>query len=385
MQSRLPIQLFVSTPSGPLPLTPERGRLSLPQGADSRGAALSYGPYLQAIARFLTQNAGSIVTHCLSRHMGRPVSWKEIERLDIISEKHGALYHVVHLLMHLPGETASFALNVAVSPEQQAFLATEVQLLTMLHEHFSHPHLPRVYCKGETLYAAEYGLEQTLTLFVAEWFEGYHEFHLAGDPRKELPVIKVWGLEKGDTILNASDMHALYRQASAILTDYLDPHSFRQIYPWHHAAGDFILRQNPDGIQLKLITARDYRALMSPGPDPDERWLALCHFFFNLTLRMRLDRLEGTGELAWASPQSLHGIIAGFAESWARKARHEASLPPPEEVLSFMHQFTTREWLSLGEAVLEDGMVEAEEAPFLKQHLGKHICNLMEALQTCFP
>ncbi|GLI34403.1 hypothetical protein [Desulforhabdus amnigena] len=385
MQRSFPVHLLVSTPSGPIPLTPERARISLPQGPEAQGALIHYGPFLQAVARFLSQDSYAPLLHSLSRQLDRPIAREDIENVELISEKHGVLYHVVHLRVHIKSERVSLVLNVAVKPEQQAFLESECSLLEMLHQHFGLPYLPRPLFKGEALYTGDDGSELTLKIFMAEWFEGFHEFHLSMEPQQEQPVIKVWGLEEGDTVLRTDQALALYQHASAILTAYLDPASFRQIYPWHHAAGDFILKQTPNGIQLRLVTARDYRALISLGADPEEKWVALVHFFFNLTLRMRMDRLDGTGKRAWAPPESLSGVLSGFLESWSEKARLDPSLPPAEDVLHLLRRFTPREWISLGEVVLEDGMVETDELDFLSYHMAEHVSALMDALDKQRP
>ncbi|MFP5212633.1 MAG: hypothetical protein ACLGPL_04570, partial [Acidobacteriota bacterium] len=289
--------------------------------------------------------------------------------------------HVAHLRAHMKdGGVISLAVNVAARPAQQAFLEAEFALLQYLHERFGLNFLPHPFVTGETAYMAEDGSQFPLRLFIAEWFEDYHEFHIS--LRDGEPAIKVWDLDRGEYYLSPPQTRSLYRKMAAAMTGYLDPATFSRIYPWHHAAGDFILRRDGDEIDVRLVTARGYEPLFPLGDDPDERWLALLHFFFNLTIRMRLDRLDGTGELAWAAPSSLEGVIAGFLEAWQWKVEAEsAPLPSSEEILDLLRHLGAEEWLSMAEPILEIGAVEADEPDFLRPRLRDHAEELADALR----
>lgn len=383
MMSRFPVQLLISTPSGPLPLTAERARLLLPRGPDSDGPELRYGPYLNSLSRFLLTDSNAPLLTALGKHLGQDVSSKEIEKLELISEKHGALYHVSRLRVRLIGKkTHNLVMNVATSPEQQAFLENECNLLNELYTRFGLPYLPRPYLLGKTVYEGEEEVQRDLTLFLAEWFDGFHEFHLSQRSEEGDPVIKVWYLKGVEETLSVEQTRSLYRQAAVILTAYVDEQSFRQIYPWHHAAGDFILKPSANDVDLKLVTARDYRCLPNIGGLPEDLWIALIHFFLNLTLRLRLDRLDGTGALAWASSDCLSPILSGFLEAWTQKVRREASLPSSVDVLEALRDLTTQEWHALAEIVLEDGLVEADERTYIGPRLDEHIAALYAVLQA---
>jgi len=96
---------------------------------------------------------------------------------------------------------------------------------------------------------------------VSEWLEGYHEWHLTRPGRKasrshlghgkrktEPPRQRKVGASSGG--FENSD------------SDY-DPKTFRQIYPWHHAAGDFVVNLAVGAVEVKLTTARNYLPLIS--------------------------------------------------------------------------------------------------------------------------
>ena len=337
-----PVRLSINTPEGLVAFSAEHAKLPLPWGLDGEGPNLAYGPYLNALASFLGQNDYQPLQMALSAHLERPVSVQEIQSLEIISQKHGAFYHVVQVCAKISGALHSLALNSAVRATQQTFLEAEFTLLQALNERFPLGFIPRAYGQGESPYTADDGSRRMLKLFLAEWFEGYHEFHLsrraAGDP----PSIKVWDDYAAESFLNTRETRSLYRQAAAILTAYFDPKAFSQIYPWHHAAGDFVLKRQQMEVDLRLITVRGYRPLVSVGSDLSDRWVPLVHFFLNLSLRMRLDRLDGVGELAWASPDCLQGVVAGFLEAWQAKAEECSDLPKASEVQDVLRSFTAR-------------------------------------------
>ena len=374
------IRHLVNTPDGLLPITAERGRLLLPGSADSKDSCLSYGPYLDAISQFLSNDSYHALQTVLSRHLQRSVSLHDIKRVELISEKHGAFYHVVRVKAQLANEWCSFAVNVAVQPEQQAFLENEYELLRELRRSFEHTFLPVPYLKGETSYYDQPNGHLKLKLFVAGWFEDYREFHLSSHEDATIPVIQVWDSGPTRTSLNEEQCFSLYSRAAAILTYYLDARSFQQIYPWHHAAGDFVVKPRGRDVDLRLITVRDYRCLLPPGPNFKNVWIAVVHFFLNLSLRMRLDRLDGTGELSWADADSLHGVLAGFLQSWNQKALKHPHLPSSSEVLSVLRSFSPQEWLPLAQLVMEDGLVEADEIKFLNPRLRDHIAAVTQAV-----
>lgn len=381
MPPALAIRQLINTPEGLLPVTEERARLPLPGCPGDEKSHLRYGSYLNALSEFLSKASCSALQTALSSHLGRPIERHEWERVELISEKHGALYHVARLRAFLTGRTVSLAVNVAVSPEQQAFLENEYELLGELKKTSRRQFLPTPYLLGEATYdAAEHG-QWPLRLFIAEWFDGYHEFHLSPVQEGTYPIIKLWDNGTVFRPLDEEQTFSLYRQAAAILTHYLDEVSFRQIYPWHHAAGDFVVKQQDREVDLRLITVRDYRCLLSPGSKFADLWIAIFHFFLNLSLRMRLDRFDGTGELAWASPNCLRGVLAGFLQAWTIKAREHSFLPSEEQVRDVLRSFNASEWLPVAEAVMESGLVEADEIEFLRPHLKDHVASLVAMLR----
>jgi hypothetical protein len=310
----------------------------------------------------------------------QPVPLRKIQGVEVISQKHGAFYHVAEVRSNLAGVFYSLAVNSAVRPAQQAFLESEFALLKDLAERFPLGFVPQAFALGTSLCTTGDGMVFSLKSFVAEWFEGYHEFHLSRQDSTRDLFIKVWDAHSGNPLLGAEEARSVYHQAALILTAYLDPESFSQIYPWHHAAGDFVLKRLGAGPQLRLITVRGYLPLVTVGPDPSEKWIPLVHFFLNLSLRMRLDRLDGTGELVWADPDCLAGVVSGFVEGWERKTKKHPALPRTSEVMAVLRSFTPEEWLPLASLVLDHGLVEADESEFIELRLEEHVISLHKML-----
>jgi hypothetical protein len=375
------LELYVNTPTGVVPLTDRIARVPLPRGPEGDALLLHYGPYLRALSHFLTKENGAHFHQALRNHPERSVTPGEIRSASLISEKHGALYQVARLIVDLATSRVSLAVNVAVTPVQKAFLEGEFHLLQGLSGRTSFPYLPHPILCGETVYNDASTGPRVLTLFLVDWFEGFHEFHLSRQPQAASGFgIKVWDNESSERFLSNREEQALYREAATILTAYLNTDSFEQIYPWHNAAGDFVASPNGDVLKVRLITARGYRAL-GDFPSSDESVvIAALHFLLNTSLRLRLDRLDGTGELVWADRESLEGILAGFLNGWHDKWAADKTLPSTHHLLDLLSRFTQEDWMSFGALVLEDGMVEREETAYLREHLESHVLELAEVI-----
>jgi len=375
------VRFFINSPDGLVSFGAEHAGAPLPWGLDSEGPFITYGPYFNAIVNFLVQGDCQPLRIALSQHLERAVSVREVQSLDIISQKHGAFYHVAQVRAEVSGQYFSFAINCAVGPQQQAFLESEFALLRDLNQRFPLGLIPRAYVLGTSPHAAEDGAHWALKAFIAEWFEGFHEFHLSRQFAEDTPIIRVWDVRTDESFLDARETLSLYHQAAAILTAHFDTESFSQIYPWHHAAGDFVLKRRQKGVELRLITVRGYLPLVYIESGSSEKWIPIVHFFLNLSLRMRLDRLDGTGDLVWASPACLHGVVSGFLEIWEQKAEEDSALPRAPQVLEMLRSFTPEEWSSLADLVLVDGLVETDEMEFIQLQLGAHVVSLWKVLK----
>ncbi len=372
-------------PFGLVALDENSDGLPLPPNLALESPSLSYGPYLRAVAGYFSANSFKRLRDLLATHPGTNPGSPAAVRL--VSEKHGALYSVSRLQVLFPASKAApscpdadlnFAVNTAFLPEQRAFLAVEYRLLKYLNRRFNLSAIPRPLLSGKTRIEVQ-GTWREISLFAGRWFDNHHEFHLSATGGKL--GIKVWKPGKNALFLATGQAEDLYRQAAGILTACLDTRSFRQIYPWHHGAGDFVVDESRDSVSVRLITARDYRSLLTRSAARD-KLLGSLHFFANLGVRMRIDRLDGTGPLAWAGPECLRGVVRGFYESWKHKTAEDDDLPSAPEMLSFFLGFSFEEQLAFIEAAACNGEVESSETAFLGPRLPEHVRELSSAIEN---
>ncbi len=374
-----PIGCFIATGSKPVELCAESGRMAIPGERLPGAEPLRYGQYLGSVARLLRENSYRLLRRLLKSQPEPAPPLESASAIELISEKHGALYSVSRLRVSFPGHVRSFAVNCAFSPEQQAFLTVETKLLSKLNSKFRLPYLPRsILCVKQSMEGHPDG--SGLMLSFAGWFEDHHEFHLSQVATGGAPAIMVWDNARTKRLLSAAEAEQIYAEASGILTLYLDTRSFSQIHPWHHGAGDFIVNRGQSTPSLRLITVRGYRSLLAPQSDCSDKMLGALHFFMNMGIRMRIDRLDGTGDLAWAGSQSLAGVIRGFTWAWGAKSSEESNLPKAHEIFSLFLSLSTDERLAFTQAVARDGQVEAGEGDFLFSHLPRHVVELSNAL-----
>ena len=245
-----------------------------------------------------------------------------IRTVDLFLEKHGAFYHPLRVTVASEtGRRVSFVLNGAVSEPGLALIEKEYRLLAGFEKRLSGVHTPRVFGAGvqtlEPVKPENSSLKKRpLGFFLGEWFEGYREFHVSEAQGKR--QIAVW--ESGGRVayLSLERAKAIYEQVAYILAAHYNALTGEQISPWHHAAGDFVVNPLVEGLPVKLITVRGYQPLMEfdPATDPKDNVLpALLFFFLNLTLRMRLDRLDGVGNPVFLEEPVLTATVHGFLRS----------------------------------------------------------------------
>lgn len=212
-------------------------------------------------------------------------------------------------------------------------------------------------------------------MFLAEWFDGFHEFHLSIDPRHGGQGMVVWDTDAAPFFLTEHQQADVYRQVAFLLTRAYDPDTTHQIYPWHHASGDFILCIRGASVDLRLITVRQYAPTLSGedgGLDDDARLMALLVFFLNLTLRNRLDRLDGTGAPAWAGPLAVAASVEGFFEAL------------PEDLaaafMGLLDAYGRTELVDILSPVADQYGLMSMEQGLIQANLASHADQLFEAL-----
>ena len=269
---------------------------------------------------------------------------------------------------------ATFAMNVAVTQRGKDRLGPEYEVLQVLNKKYDFHHLPRAYFRGKAL-------RPSMHMFLADWFEGYHEFHLSVDRENGSQHVILWDTDRRNVYLPDAQAGEIYRQASVILTVYYDVETFEQIFPWHHAAGDFVVRVDGESLDVKLITVRQY-ACMFEASDEISAYEALFFFLLNLSLRMRLDRLDGVGDVAWADDQCVQATLAGFMKGLRIKEQRGDT---PEGFLdAFVRDvtsFSAKDLLHGFRTLVDACDPSAPDIPVITSHIEEHTSQVYAVLQ----
>ncbi len=348
-------------------------------------AFVSYGDYFTAVQAFFQKNDLNILLSAASLQTSKKISAEDIEKIDVFLEKHGEFYHPSRIEMFHGDQKIRFVLNVAVSDTGKNYIEKEYRALQKLNQKLPLGFVPEVYDKGE----ADIIDGNKIQMFLGQWFDGYHEFHISGDPDK-IKKIVVWDPEQGSYFLSSDQIQSLYKQAAFILTGYYNTETFEQIYPWHHAAGDFVLKQQNGKIDLKLITVRQYRSF---GEDDDKKnqdpaaiLEALLVFFLNLSIRMRLDRIDGVGEIVWADDTAVEGIVEGFFSALALKPPVKSISIPIDDCFGFYltSQYAESDIYALAMDIASAYPPESPEFPIIKKNMKKHVHDLLQKNHSFF-
>ncbi len=274
---------------------------------------ISYGSYFQAITDFLNREIFTKPPLPRASAELNAVSAGQIRTVSVFLIKHGAFYHPARVEIITDDATYSFILNVAVSSPGRQYLNDEYRTLFSLGDKIPLGFFPKVYAKG----CGQSETGDRLEMFLGQWFDRFFEFHLSHDPKTRKSNLQVWGENNTCFFLSEPQKRTVYRKAAMILTACYDPVTTDRIHPWHHAAGDFIVRVFKNGLDVKLITARNYMPMTglrqaNEALSESEVMETLLLFFLDLTIRMRLDRMDGIGEMAWADDPALSPCINGF-------------------------------------------------------------------------
>jgi hypothetical protein len=352
---RLPDPVFrVASPQGDIPFTPGMAHMPL------EGCPLSttYGEYFAGLRDFSLGPGGAALVRAASQAAGRPLDTGEITGLVVTAQKHGALYHPASIEVRFQGGAALFGANVATGPHGWAAIAREHAALVRLTRDIPAAQLPR------PLHFEE---GDRLDILLADWFSGFHEFHVStgGD-------VVVWNFEGGGiSPLGLGAAREAYRQAARILALCLDLETGARIWPWRHAAGDFVVSPGggPDALaDVRLITAREYAPPAAGGG-----LAGLAHFFLATTLFMRLDRQDGVGERVflpvWSLEAAVDGILAGLA------VRAAARIP---ELAAVLRGVAPGRWIEIAEK--DADLCADPDAEFLFPRLPEHLAELADIL-----
>ncbi|MDX1775119.1 MAG: hypothetical protein R3297_00900 [Desulfobulbales bacterium] len=377
------ILFLLSGPDGDIELTAADLEQPFRISPEVEHPFLLLGDYFAALQHFILSGDGRVLRIALQKHgYSKEFDPAAISGISIRSEKHGAFYHIASIEIKGLAETIKFACTTALSDSARASLQEEYHLLRQLGE--SEPDLlPAVYHQQELSVQKEDG---TVDLFMVlgQWLDGYHEWHLSDDPGTGERGIKLWDYDKGFRFLSAAESYEVLYQAAFILTRFYSQDTFRQIYPWHHGAGDFIVRAESGTVAIKLITVRQYEPLVHfDSPGEADLIIGAIHFLLNLSLRMRLDRLDGIFEPVWFAEFAVRAAVAGFFAGLAEsRAKGTLLLGPVDDLLGILRSFDVGEILEMYDSLLEVYADEdQDDFQLIREMLPGHAPELYAALQ----
>lgn len=377
------IQYLFSSPEGDITLGPEDLKRAFLITPSQGHPFLTLGDYFNSIKTFILMDQAR--QSVFSSGVGPKTSadFDDIRKILIRSEKHGVMYHLASVEIFLKAQRLKLAVSTAVSEDGRQWLGREYGILHSLNTSFKLPYLPKAFYKGKvTCQSGE--RQETILMLLAEWFEDHHEWHLTIDQRDNMQKICIWDHKNGNRYASTEEAFEIIRQAAMILTLYYDMNNYCQIYPWHHAAGDFIVGNTDGAVDVRLTTARGYRSLMDYfSEDIVNPVIAIIYFFLNMTVRMRLDRLDGVGDAAWAGDFSVEAATRGFFDAlkiMEEKGRYLSGRV--EDLLSLLKSFKEEElgalFQSLSCSYQEDNPTDYS---LIKANLKRHIRLLHHSVQ----
>ncbi len=339
--------------------------------------AITIGDYFSAAKQFLAENDFLKIRTGLDIFFKRPVPIHQVERIVVSLEKHGAFYHPIKVqVRNKINQSCSFVLNGAVSKPGLALIENEFQLISHLNSTFSKHYLPKAY--GADVFKTVKG---KIGFFLGEWLEGYKEFHVTENRGIRQTVI--WESDGTCHYISEESALPIYQEVSRILTYYYDIETFEQVFPWHHAAGDFIVKKKNGRTEVKLITVRGYSSLMELGEQNDNKTIyilpALLFFFLNLTIRVRLDRLDGTGPTVFLGDKIIKPIVNGFLSGLDEKKGHHDYGDIKLSFMEFFGQFNLEQIIELMENMLKSCHSDGSEFELINKNMKSH-CQILHSI-----
>ena len=377
------IRYVFASPEGDIPLSPEDLSKPFKISPTQNHPFLILRDYFKAIETFFFKHKARVLSGGLQRRVNRPVGLDFLDECRIRSEKHGALYHIARVEISQNGRSMSFAVCTAITEKARGYLNREYDLIRHLNEKLKLPYLPKVFSRGEVPFT--HGTQEALfSMVLAEWLEGYHEWHLSEQTKTGSQAVSVWNLDEGYRFASQGETFEIYKQAAKILTLYYDIRRFHHIYPWHHAAGDFVVKIKHGDIHVKLTTVRGY------GPTIPFRegekfnpWTAILYFFLDMTVKMRLDKLDGIGEIAWSGECAVNAVTEGFFDGLKSKGRGRIERRVSTgELLSLLKSFSREEFGRLWWPLLEFYREEdGNDFSVIVNHIEEHTGALYRVIQ----
>lgn len=333
--------------------------------------SVTYRSYLKAIEVFILENLEGLEEVVRQKF---PDSNGEIRSIDLVAEKRGADYFPASVRIRTGMEVLWFVANVALTDRGISRIRRDYDFMSFLGLKDNRRFVPEVYFMSDSSDASSSVTEKPNLMFLAEWLRGYHEFHVSEITTGEKTILTLWDDDNGYSPIPNDLALKVIEKVAYILTHYFDLESFREIYPWHLAAGDFIAKLYP-APDSKLITVRQYdNRIVFADCNPDNLTDALLMFLANITVRARLDRIDGTGDFVWLGDEFLDAIIVGFHKALIEKTSPDSDM---RKLLSNFFKVTRSktlpEWTHVFVELIASYDDKAPDYKIISQNLVEHI------------
>ena len=118
------------------------------------------------------------------------------------------------------------------------------------------------------------------------------------------------------------------------------------------------------------------------GIDAEFMLQALLVFFLNLSIHMRLDRLDGIGEMVWSDPLAVEATLIGFLEALSMKPDVPA-LPdsPLACFIAYLASCSRADLRDLCELIVKRFNPRMPELDLVEKNIHAHIENLYGSIQ----
>jgi hypothetical protein len=377
-------QYFISDEPAPITSQHPLWKKVLPQNRHFETVSettLTYGAYFTAISDYLRKLGPARLTEIASQIAGNPINPEDISQLDIHLEKHGAFYHPARLILHENRVRITCVVNVAVSKLGQETIKTEFHNLIRLDRRYANKWLPQVYDYQPLTIDGQADVHMLL----GEWFDEFHEFHLSKARNSEGFAIRVWDPGNPKHYLSSNQVQQIFEQAAMILTAHYRIDTTEQIAAWHNAAGDFVICVQPKNILVKLVTVRHYEPLFNLRILDDSLETILntaLIFFLNICLKLRIDRLDGVGDMVWNSLYVVPSIITGFFKGLEYQAQHHRISPELIDAIKiFLFNLPEKDVQEICTDIFARIEPHSPDLPVVRQNLETHIAAVFNGLR----
>jgi len=376
------VSYFFSSPSGDVPVDAETLARPFIVEPLQTHPFLTLADFFHLVTHFVLGKAAPNLVSALSHYWGQNIALQDIDSAIIRYEKYGSLYQIVSAELIYGNLRAKFGVSAAMTPGARESIKDEYNLLSYFNTKTGLSYLPRVFCiHSQDIRKSDQ--TDTVILMLAEWFEGYHEWHFSKDEEGRTRII-IWDMGGGQRPASDDEAYAIIKEASFILTSCYSVETAERVFPWHNGAGDFVVNATPGKLGVKLIALRGYEPFTSNDPleTANPAW-GMLQFIIELTTRMRLDKLEGMGDTTWADRSFVGAAIDGFLQAMATKEAQGqcGSLNVPEFVKSLkaLSQDEVEQAIRLQLAAYQ--APDTSDYQAIEAHLQEHANDLVKAFQ----